>query len=54
MADRNKSKMGKYELDKRRKEDNAVEDKQNKEKSDLYRKINKMTPKQKAKWIREG
>jgi len=54
MADRNKSKMGKYELDKRRKEDNAVEDKQNKEKSDLYRKINKMTPKQKAKWIKEG
>ena len=46
--------MGKYELDKKHKEDDVATYRKNKENSELFKKINRMTPKQKEKWIKEG
>jgi hypothetical protein len=46
--------MGKYELENRMQNDNMDLHKQNKEVSARRRKINKMNPTQKKKWIMEG
>ena len=54
LADRNTQKMGRYELENKRLKDDMKTHKKNKEVRDKRRKINKMTPKQKRKWIREG
>lgn len=54
LAEKNTKKMGKYELENRMKNDNMDLHKQNKEISARRRKINKMTPTQKKKWIMEG
>ena len=54
LADRNRNKMGKYELDKKHKEDDVATYRKNKEKSELFKKINRMTRQQKENWIKEG
>jgi hypothetical protein len=54
LAERNTKKMGKYELETRMKNDNMDLHKENNEISARRRKINKMTPTQKKKWIMEG
>jgi len=54
LAEKNTKKMGKYELENRMRDDNMELHKQNKEVSARRRKINKMTPQQKKKWIMEG
>lgn len=54
LAESNTKKLGKYGLEEKMKQDNTVVDKQKKEKQDLFRKINKMTPEQKEKWIING
>ena len=54
LADRNTQKMGRYELENKRNKDDMATHRKNKEVRDKRRKINKMTPEQKRKWIREG
>ena len=54
LAERNTKKMGKYKLEERMMEDNMDLHKKNKEASAKRRKLNKMTPEQKTKWIMEG
>jgi putative FmdB family regulatory protein len=54
LADRNTKKMGRYELENKRREDNMDDHKKHKEVREKRHRINKMTPKQKRKWIREG
>jgi hypothetical protein len=54
LAEKNTKKMGKYELENRMQNDNMDLHKQNKEVSARRRKINKMNPTQKKKWIMEG
>lgn len=54
LAEKNTKKMGKYKLEEKRREDNMDLYKKNKEASAKRRKLNKMTPAQKAKWIMEG
>lgn len=54
LAEANAKKMGKYKLEEKTQEDSIKIPKKQKEKRDLFRKINKMTPKQKQRWIHEG
>lgn len=54
LADRNTKKMGKYELQDKMREDNMDFHKKNKEVAAKRRRLNKMTPEQKKKWIMEG
>ena len=55
LADRNTEKMGKYELqDKMQKDCMNIYGGCKKEKRDLHKKINSMTPQQKLKWIQNG
>ena len=56
LADRNTKKMGKYELEAKNKANNidTPERREAKRKRELNRKINKMTPEQKVRWIHEG
>lgn len=54
LADRNTQKMGKYELENRMQQDNMELHKKNKDVSAKRRRLNKMTPEQKRKWIMEG
>lgn len=54
LAEANAKKMGKYKLEEKMQEDSIKIPKKQKEKRDLFRKINKMTPKQKQRWIHEG
>jgi len=54
LAEANTKKLGKYGLEEKMLKDDRVVDKQKKEKKELMRKINKMTPEQKQKWIVEG
>ena len=53
LADRNTKTMGRYELQDKKAKDIKVNEEQ-KSKTALHRKINKMTPQQKADWIRKG
>ena len=46
--------MGRYELENKRREDDMDNHKKHKEVREKRHRINKMTPKQKSKWIREG
>jgi putative FmdB family regulatory protein len=50
LADKNTKNMGRYELEEKKANDINV-NKEQREKRDLNRKINKMTPDQKTKWI---
>ena len=54
LADRNTSKMGKYELEDKNAANNIHQDKTNRKKRDINRRINSMTQSQKLKWIKEG
>jgi putative FmdB family regulatory protein len=54
LADRNTKKMGRYELENKRREDNMDKHKKHKEVREKRHRLNKMTAKQKTKWIREG
>jgi len=54
LAEANTKKLGKYGLEEKMMQDDRIVDKQKKEKQDLMRKINKMTPQQQKKWIVEG
>tara|TARA_R100000008_G_scaffold44096_1_gene25620 strand:- start:2109 stop:2447 length:339 start_codon:yes stop_codon:yes gene_type:complete len=53
IADRNTKTMGRYELQDKKAKDIKVNEEQ-KNKTALHRKINKMTPQQKSDWIRKG
>ena len=54
MADRNTEKMGKYELQDKTREHGAKASGEAKERRELQKKINSMTPQQKVKWIHGG
>ena len=54
LAEANTKKLGKYGLEEKMRKDNKIISKEAKDKKDLMRKINKMTPEQKQKWIVEG
>jgi putative FmdB family regulatory protein len=54
IADRNTKKMGTYELEHKNKANNMDLHQKHKEVSAKRRKINKMTPEQKVKWIKDG
>lgn len=54
LAEANTKKLGKYGLEEKMRQDNKIVDKEKKNKQDLMRKINKMTPQQQQKWIVEG
>ena len=54
VMDRNTEKMGKYEIQKKNKDNNINQDKEAIEVKATRRKINSMTPEQKVKWIKEG
>ena len=56
LAERNTSKMGKYEIDDRNANNNIHQDQNTPEKkrAKLNQRINKMTPTQKLKWIKDG
>jgi len=54
LAERNTKKLGKYELEDRRKADNMETHKQNKGVNSLRGRINKMTPAQKKRYIEKG
>jgi DNA-directed RNA polymerase subunit RPC12/RpoP len=54
LAEKNTKKMGRYELEEKMRQDNMDLHKKNKEVSAKRRKINKMTPEQKHKYIMEG
>jgi len=54
MADRNTSKMGKYELQDKQAQDGANNNKEEIKKGELHKKINAMTPAGKLKWIQNG
>ena len=55
LADRNTQKMGKYELqDKNKKNNIGQDDKSEVSRRNLNTRINKMTPSQKMKWIKDG
>lgn len=53
-ADKNTKNMGKYELEDKNKANNMDLHNKHKEVSAQRRKINKMTPQQKVKWIKDG
>jgi len=53
-AERNTQKMGRYELEDRRKEDDMGKHSKHREIRAKRHKLNKMTPEQKTKWIMEG
>ena len=52
LSDRNTKKMGKYELESKRQQDNIKRERSEKQK--LHKKINSMDDSQKRKWIMEG
>jgi len=55
LADRNTEKMGTYELqDKNRTNNIHQENKEDVKRRDLNRKISRMTPTEKVKWIKDG
>ena len=54
LADRNTKKMGKYEKEDKNAENNIHQNKEAQDKKRLRNRINKMTPEQKVKWIKEG
>lgn len=54
LADRNTSKLGKYELQDKNMQNNIGQNKEATDKRKLNRKINSMTQTQKLKWIRDG
>lgn len=54
LAEANTKKLGRYGLEEKMQKDNKIVPKEAKDKKDLMRKINKMTPAQKQKWIVEG
>ena len=54
LADRNASRMGKYEMQDKQAQDNSPVDKEKAEKRATHRKINSMSPERQMKWIREG
>jgi len=54
LADRNTSRMGKYELEDKQQKDNTAQKQEANEKRKTHRKINSMSEAQKLKWIREG
>lgn len=54
LAERNTKKMGKYHLEDKMQQDNMELHKKNKEVTAKRRKLNKMTPEQKHKYIMEG
>ena len=54
LAEANTKKLGKYGLEEKTRQDNKVINKEQQDKKDRIRKINKMTPQQKEKWIVEG
>jgi len=54
LADRNTKKMGKYEIEDKNKQNNAVQNTEASKAKALRRKINSMTQEQKVKWIKEG
>lgn len=54
LAEHNTKKLGKYGLEEKLLKDNKIVDKDKQEKKERIRKINKMTPQQKEKWIVEG
>lgn len=54
LAEANTKKLGKYGLEEKLLKDNRIVDKQKQENKERIRKINKMTPQQKEKWIVEG
>ena len=54
MADRNTSKMGKYELQDKQAQHGMTKDKEEIQKRETHRKINAMTPEGKLKWIQSG
>lgn len=53
-ADKNTKNMGRYELEAKNKANNMDLHQKHKEVSAQRRKINKMTPQQKVKWIKDG
>ena len=54
LADKNTKKLGRYELDKVRKEDKVVEKESKKNEYDRVRMLSNMTPRQKERYIMEG
>lgn len=54
LADRNTSKMGKYEIEDKNVANNIHQDKATRKKREINRRINSMTQSQKIKWIKEG
>jgi putative FmdB family regulatory protein len=54
LADRNTKKMGRYEIEDKNKQNNAVQNTEASKAKALRRKINSMTQEQKVKWIKEG
>jgi hypothetical protein len=54
LAEANTKKLGKYGLEEKMLQDKKIVNKEQQEKRDRIRKINKMTPEQKQKWITEG
>ena len=54
LAARNTEKMGKYELQDKTREHGAKASGEAKERRELQKKINSMTPQQKVKWIHGG
>jgi len=53
-ADRNTEKMGRYELEDKKKEHGMNKSSEAQETRGMHKKINGMTEKQKVKWIRDG
>ena len=54
LADRNTSKMGKYEKQDKEAQDTSPTDQESLKKKETHRQINAMSPERKLKWIREG
>lgn len=54
LADRNTKKMGRYEIEDKNKQNNAIQNTEASKAKALRRKINSMTQEQKVKWIKEG
>ena len=54
LADRNTKKMGSYELENKRREDDMETHNKHREVRAKRHKINQMTPEQKKKWIMKG
>lgn len=54
LADRNTKKMGTYEIQDKNVQNNVAQDKEGQDRKRLRNRINKMTPEQKVKWIKEG